>query len=481
MESMKHSRQIVQAEYTWNHPQYGEVVVRLLGVHVVDHTGTLCLCGYHRLISNIERPAFLSDTASRVIFEYNERKQSIYFHSGREVLGITKEHVKQFPDCWVRQKIVHPDFAETFLALFQQIQNQSDVNDLELLLRTQSDAYEWFKIHTHHLSQNTQDLHTIIVTLDCSSREHLLALESTRRNDFYEALLSDTIAYVELDLTADRPLASGGLWHHYLEECQHWSESFCQAASRHIPKVVAPEDQDACRSYIDSEQIQAVYHLPGKSRKCCYRRVVNHQLHWVELSTHVFREHFTGHYYALLFLKDIDHDKKKELAQILAASSDPLTKVFNRSTFREKVTAFMHRTDKVPSGALILFDIDNFKQINDRYGHPEGDSALLRMTDVLQSTFRQRDIIGRLGGDEFVAFIKDVNDRSVLDQRMLELAQALQQTNGIPISFSAGIAFVHGLDFSYDKALKQADLALYYSKQHGKARASYYDDMVEFE
>lgn len=480
-ETMKHSDQIVQVEYTWNHPLHGEVVVRLVGVHSVDHTGALCLCGYHRLISNIERPAFLSDAASRVIFEYNERKQSIYFHSGNELLGIEEDHTEHFPDCWIEQQIVHPDFADTFSALFQQIQSKPDQNDLELLLRNQNGAYEWFKARTRHLSQERQDLHTIIVTLECSSREHLLELESIRRNDFYEAMLSDTIAYVELDLTTEQPLASGGLWKHYIEESRRWSESFSQVAARHIPKVVAPEDQDVCQTYIDAAQIEAVYHNPGKSRKCCYRRVVNHQLHWVELSTHVFREHFTGHYYALLFLKDIDHDKKKELAQILAASSDPLTKVFNRSTFREKVTAFMHRTDKVPSGALILFDIDNFKQINDRYGHPEGDSALLRMTDVLQSTFRQRDIIGRLGGDEFVAFIKDVNDRSVLDQRMLELAQALQQTNGIPISFSAGIAFVHGLDFSYDKALKQADLALYYSKQHGKARASYYDDMVEFE
>ena len=100
------------------------------------------------------------------------------------------------------------------------------------------------------------------------------------------------------------------------------------------------------------------------------------------------------------------------------------------------------------------------------------------MTEVLQSTFRQRDIIGRLGGDEFLAFIKDVTKRQILNQRMAELSQALSLSDGIPIAFSAGITFVQQKNFSYDRALRQADEALYYSKQHGKAQASYYADMV---
>ena len=126
-----------------------------------------------------------------------------------------------------------------------------------------------------------------------------------------------------------------------------------------------------------------------------------------------------------------------------------------------------------------VFDIDDFKQINDQYGHPQGDAALLRMTEVLQSTFRQRDIIGRLGGDEFLAFIKDVTRRQILDQRMSELAQVLSFSDGIPIAFSAGITFVQQKNFSYDRALKQADEALYHSKQQGKAQSSYYADMIE--
>lgn len=69
-------------------------------------------------------------------------------------------------------------------------------------------------------------------------------------------------------------------------------------------------------------------------------------------------------------------------------------------------------------GTMLLLDMDDFKKINDKYGHLEGDEALQKLTNVLVSTFRKRDIIGRLGGDEFVVFIKDVKNRELLGRRM---------------------------------------------------------------
>ena len=372
LQGMNETNQIVQIEYTWQHPLLGNSTVRFLGLRTKDHNGTICLCGYHRLLSNIERLTLPTDTDQKQILE----------------------------------------------------------------------------------------------------------LESARKNDFYEAILSETIAYAELDLETGWPINSGGLWEHYEEECRQWSETFLQAVTRSLPRIVAPEYHDACCRYFAPEQIRSIYDSVGSVRKYCYRRIIGNDFHWVELSIHVFREHFTSHRYALLYLKDIDMDKKRELAQISAANTDPLTKVYNRRTFQAEVEAFMNRSDKSACGALILFDIDNFKQINDLHGHPQGDAALLHMNEVLQSTFRQRDLIGRLGGDEFLAFIKDVSKRHVLNQRMEELSQALSLADGIPITFSAGITFVHQKNFSYERILDQADQALYHSKQHGKARTTYYEDMV---
>ena len=78
-------------------------------------------------------------------------------------------------------------------------------------------------------------------------------------------------------------------------------------------------------------------------------------------------------------------------------------------------------------GILILLDVDNFKGINDRFGHLEGDKVLKRVTALLQTTFRSDDVIGRLGGDEFIVFIRSGMQRDILEKRMQMLVGPLFQ------------------------------------------------------
>ena len=97
------------------------------------------------------------------------------------------------------------------------------------------------------------------------------------------------------------------------------------------------------------------------------------------------------------------------------------------------------------------------------------------MTDVLLSTFRRKDVVGRLGGDEFVVFIKDVHNKEILDHRMKQIYAALKESEELPISCSAGISFVERQNYSYEAVIRQADEALYRSKQKGKNQYCYYE------
>lgn len=477
VESMIKEGRTVQVEYTWNHPQLGEVVVRCLGMRVKDSEGMICVEGYHRIISNIDKPKFMTDTTSRTIFEYNERRQSIYFHNGRELLGITDDRVENFPQCWIDNQTVHPDFAEEFIAIFTHVQEKAELNGIEVLLRNKYGSYEWFKIRTRYLGRDRQDMHTIIVMLDPAGQDRLTEMEFMRKRDFYEAMLSETISYAEIDVETGQPQTAGGLWRPYEQECRLRGETFPQVVNRHIGEMVAPEDVERCRRYFDDTSMQMMYLAGTHTQKHSFRWFIDGELHWVEMVVHVFQERFTKNTYALLYLKDIDTQKKRELAQESAANTDPLTSVYNRRMFECKVKRFIQRENGMHTGTLILFDIDNFKTINDRYGHMEGDASLLRMTEILKSTFRSRDIVGRLGGDEFLVFIKDITDRTVLDRRLEQLFQSLKYTDGIPITCSAGITFVRKENFSYKESLREADLALYRSKQLGKNRTYYYEDM----
>ena len=166
--------------------------------------------------------------------------------------------------------------------------------------------------------------------------------------------------------------------------------------------------------HMDVNHMKEMYRQGTDTWKYSFRRYINEKLCWVEMVTHVFQDRYTENMYALLYLKNIDAEKKRELAQENAAQRDPLTNVYNRSAFEYEVVHFVETMGQNATGALILLDIDDFKKINDRYGHLKGDETLKALTDILKHTFRSQDLIGRLGGDEFLVFVKGVNTLSLI-------------------------------------------------------------------
>lgn len=163
--------------------------------------------------------------------------------------------------------------------------------------------------------------------------------------------------------------------------------------------------------------------------------------------------------------------KYKELSEI-----DPLTGLLNRRAFQNQIkSSFV--SGKV--GILIMIDIDNFKYINDYFGHDTGDEVLKVLSDTLKSSFSTSDIISRLGGDEFaVFFCKDqVNKEQIIqktDAFYKALSHRISSQKTLPdFSVSIGISYKSSYtDFS--KLYKDSDRALYQAKQQGKKCSVFY-------
>lgn len=181
-------------------------------------------------------------------------------------------------------------------------------------------------------------------------------------------------------------------------------------------------------------------------------------LHWVELTIYLFREDTTRNAYTLIYLKDINAEKEREFAQAQAADRDPLTGLYNRTAFEREVKRCLNECEQSPCGVLMIMDIDNFKQINDKMGHLEGDKALQAVARVLTATFRQEDLVGRLGGDEFLVFIRGGIRRERLEQRVDSLMSALERTSSPVITGSIGLTYVYDSGATYADYLRQADL-----------------------
>jgi diguanylate cyclase (GGDEF)-like protein/PAS domain S-box-containing protein len=175
---------------------------------------------------------------------------------------------------------------------------------------------------------------------------------------------------------------------------------------------------------------------------------------------------------------DVQEAKQREHELTLRAEQDAVTGLLNRATMEEFVNAALDEESRAES-VLIVLDIDNFKAVNDNYGHPVGDRILRFVGDTARAFCRPDDIIGRLGGDEFVIFMRGVRSAVAITGRISAFLAKINRESikhGVDeeISISAGIASVLDSDETFDDVFARADKALYDAKALGKNRCAVY-------
>lgn len=156
------------------------------------------------------------------------------------------------------------------------------------------------------------------------------------------------------------------------------------------------------------------------------------------------------------------------------AEKDGLTGLYNAATVKMKVQEFLASSRcKEGTHLFVLMDLDNFKQINDTFGHQYGDQVLKEVADTLRGKFRRDDILGRLGGDEFAALLLNATSFEVMNPVFRELCAALKKTytkdgKSVTISASFGIAEAPEYGTTFEELYEKSDLMLYKVKEDSK-------------
>lgn len=174
--------------------------------------------------------------------------------------------------------------------------------------------------------------------------------------------------------------------------------------------------------------------------------------------------------------------KTRQIEDVTRMSiTDALTGLYNRSYLEKKIAELIQEGHV---GTLFIMDMDNFKKVNDTFGHIAGDKSLQLLAEVLRANSRKVDVVGRLGGDEFVIFFVDMVDRNVsvgkarnIQNMFLEKFRSLYNLGEVSLS----IGIVHSPDDGRDfKTLyNNADKALYYIKNNGKCSYHFFDENKE--
>jgi diguanylate cyclase (GGDEF)-like protein/PAS domain S-box-containing protein len=175
-----------------------------------------------------------------------------------------------------------------------------------------------------------------------------------------------------------------------------------------------------------------------------------------------------------LVIRDITEKRDASEKFRQAATCDHLTGIANRRAFFEAAELELERWRRAPRPlALILFDADNFKRINDTHGHPVGDAVLRHLATTLAGTFRQVDVVARVGGEEFAVLLPSTDLPSALavaERVRRKIAATCVEVNGERIAYtvSGGVALMDAGMAGLDDLLKRADAALYGAKAAGR-------------
>lgn len=180
-------------------------------------------------------------------------------------------------------------------------------------------------------------------------------------------------------------------------------------------------------------------------------------------------------------LSNIDIQKREVEKLQFKAEMDAMTRIYNKVATRERINTFINNSRKQDKHALLIVDMDNFKKINDTFGHLKGDEVLKDGVGHLKNMFRGDDIIGRIGGDEFVVFMSNVTSREDIVNKAKSIGQAFLKTyseDGIDVTVSASIGIsIYPMDGGdYEELLDKSDKALYEVKKNGKNGYCFYHE-----
>lgn len=367
---------------------------------------------------------------------------------------------------------VIPDDLQVFEQGIKDILADDGAAEFEFRIVNVDGGLLWLRVHGNLYSREGSKNIISTVILDCTEEKTIE--EELKRQSNYMHLLMDT------DITFDFNCRTDACVFRFAQSDAHARDTVVQGFLSQITAIgIHEEDIRPFSKMITS----AMYHAHRDSIEFRSAGFLGEgeEYRWykADIVSVVGKEGYVSH--VIGHIVDINEEKLKEIELQLKADHDGLTGLTNKRATETLITKLIGECDMLDrQGALIILDADNFKNINDTFGHSNGDRVLAAIGEIIRNNFKGMDVAGRVGGDEFMVFANNiVNSINACRLAGKVEQQVMHAFDGDPmegmVSMSIGIAMcpAHGGDF--ETLYKNADKALYYTKNHGKAGWHLYD------
>lgn len=251
-----------------------------------------------------------------------------------------------------------------------------------------------------------------------------------------------------------------------------------------------PEQHFITEGYISEDtmsQFSGIFQAAKRGDEVCnaeYKlKNIKGDYEWHYSTFSLIRDENGQPYRAVGIVRNIHHMKKKQEALLAKAQTDSMTGLLNKATIEAYIGEHLREVQSDAKDVIMVVDIDDFKNVNDKYGHLMGDEVIMDIAKILMRFTFNDGVVGRIGGDEFIVYMKNILDTTLVCEKAQKVAETILEKypggNGKPkVTLSIGIAATD-IAIPYSVFMEKADAAVYQAKLNGKNGYVLYNETIE--
>lgn len=399
-------------------------------------------------------------------------KQCIFLYNGTtQIVEFMNERYKELgiPGPWMRLSQILTLLEKRNLTTCQRVRRIAESVweytpevERELFVNIRGKNH-FLKLKMVNLFDKNQLVSRSIGMIEDVTEQKENAMMMRREREFRKSLLVDCLGYMEVDVRRDMVLENS----FSSVEQKEQKGSFSQLIDFYAEKKVLSLYQDEVRQKMSKKYMLQLVKEEIFELYLEYETMeADQSVLWTACDIHINHSEEKEELISYLVFRNIDKKKKEQIKLEQEARIDTLTGALKRKIAQEKIDQIMQ--NPLPPGychVFMILDLDNFKTLNDTFGHMCGDMALKDFVKTAQSNCRKQDIVCRLGGDEFILFLNEV-PRSAVEHKAQELLDVLQATYereqvSVTVGASMGMALVPDHGSCFEELYEIADVALY--------------------
>lgn len=405
------------------------------------------------------------ENSNMVIFTYDDETGKIVFRNKRYFIEEYNNYTEIYPDM-LEASLIIEEGKEKLIEMFSMIRGGRKSVSCVVKKRNDKYGYIWEKITLLNPFVDKYGMRKIIGVVENITEAKEKELKLERERQYKRAVKDGSVFYLEGNITKNNLSLFNT---ESFEENQLEYDKFIE---KFIKNNIHEEDREWVERVLSIEGCTKRYfEYETKSFSMEYRYLYRDNYIWVRSNIYLSLIPKTNELTLVMATRDINEQKNRELMLINQAERDMLTGLYNREAIKNRINEFFLNGEK--NGAFFILDLDNFKSINDNYGHHYGDVVLKDTARILSNSFREEDLIARLGGDEFVIFMKDIKNNEIVEKKAKMLIEELRRTykeqgKEIEVTASIGIAITFNSKKDFKTLYLEADKAMYDIKNSNK-------------